>query len=39
MNYAKRANEGNPNDKKIKELYENIKTKFEESQAKKEESK
>lgn len=30
-NYAKKAYEGQPNDKKVKELYEKVKAKFEES--------
>ena len=33
-NYAKKALSGNPNDKKVKELYEAVKAKFEESQKK-----
>ena len=35
-NYAKKAHQGNPNDKKVKELYDQVRAKFEESQKKEE---
>lgn len=35
-NYAKKANQGNPNDKKVKELFDAVKAKYEESQKKEE---